>query len=428
MELSAVGERVFAVESIKKKRIRKGRVQYLVKWKGWSPKYSTWEPEENILDPRLVMAYEEREQRDRAIGLRRRGPRSRRLVLQISSLGSRSSRASLRPRGVATTATAQLHAEPLSGESRAGSVIDDGEDDDDDEEEEDDDDDDMEDADYDVNFDDDDDGARAMQTRASAAAAAATTTPAGAAQDRPSPSRSPSPACAYSGRRLRTPSAAAAASAGVGAAPQAGGDGIVAVTLRQRRRRRRRPATLCRPAPPNGRPAAPCGRGGSGPAPGSSLRPLRVRCRRPPAPAATAATADSRRRHHRRHLRLQRRRLLRRLLPRAARGGSGAGPAESSSRRGRARDDTEEDDDDEEEEEEMEIDGVDEVVREERLLWSPPRHTLHAHVVVTDVTAHLITVTFREAGSQDGFFKVRASANSAATANASAATAATIIV
>ena len=28
--------------------------QYLVKWKGWSPKYSTWEPEENILDPRLI--------------------------------------------------------------------------------------------------------------------------------------------------------------------------------------------------------------------------------------------------------------------------------------------------------------------------------------------------------------------------------------
>lgn len=68
MELSAVGERVFAAESIIKRRIRKvgphhtlalrregavpagqssnpsacggtqGRVEYLVKWKGWSPK------------------------------------------------------------------------------------------------------------------------------------------------------------------------------------------------------------------------------------------------------------------------------------------------------------------------------------------------------------------------------------------------------
>uniref|UniRef100_A0A673MJE4 Chromobox protein homolog 8-like n=1 Tax=Sinocyclocheilus rhinocerous TaxID=307959 RepID=A0A673MJE4_9TELE len=53
MELSAVGERVFAAESIIKRRIRRGRMEYLVKWKGWSQKYSTWEPEENILDERL---------------------------------------------------------------------------------------------------------------------------------------------------------------------------------------------------------------------------------------------------------------------------------------------------------------------------------------------------------------------------------------
>uniref|UniRef100_A0AAY4C5E8 Chromo domain-containing protein n=1 Tax=Denticeps clupeoides TaxID=299321 RepID=A0AAY4C5E8_9TELE len=59
MELSAIGEQVFAVESIIKKRIRKGHVEYLLKWKGWPPKYSTWEPEEHILDPRLVLAYEE---------------------------------------------------------------------------------------------------------------------------------------------------------------------------------------------------------------------------------------------------------------------------------------------------------------------------------------------------------------------------------
>ncbi|XP_017658244.1 chromobox protein homolog 7 isoform X2 [Nannospalax galili] len=98
MELSAIGEQVFAVESIRKKRVRKGKVEYLVKWKGWPPKYSTWEPEEHILDPRLVMAYKEkchqcffffchlprtpREERDRASGYRKRGPKPRRLVLQ----------------------------------------------------------------------------------------------------------------------------------------------------------------------------------------------------------------------------------------------------------------------------------------------------------------------------------------------------------
>ncbi|KAL4681458.1 hypothetical protein H8959_006935 [Pygathrix nigripes] len=43
MELSAIGEQVFAVESIRKKRVRKGKVEYLVKWKGWPPNFkSEW--------------------------------------------------------------------------------------------------------------------------------------------------------------------------------------------------------------------------------------------------------------------------------------------------------------------------------------------------------------------------------------------------
>ncbi|XP_075038957.1 chromobox protein homolog 7 [Mixophyes fleayi] len=82
MELSAIGEQVFAVESIRKKRIRKGKVEYLVKWKGWPPKYSTWEPEEHILDPRLLLAYEEKEEKEKASGCRKRGPKPKRLLLQ----------------------------------------------------------------------------------------------------------------------------------------------------------------------------------------------------------------------------------------------------------------------------------------------------------------------------------------------------------
>ncbi|KAK0056001.1 polycomb group protein Pc [Biomphalaria pfeifferi] len=49
-----MGERVFAAECIQKRRVRKGKVEYFVKWKGWSIKYNTWEPEENILDQRLI--------------------------------------------------------------------------------------------------------------------------------------------------------------------------------------------------------------------------------------------------------------------------------------------------------------------------------------------------------------------------------------
>ncbi|XP_060945839.1 chromobox homolog 7a isoform X2 [Limanda limanda] len=82
MELSSIGEQVFAVESITKKRMRKGNVEYLLKWQGWPPKYSTWEPEENILDPRLVLAYEENQEKVRALAYRRKGLRPRRLLLR----------------------------------------------------------------------------------------------------------------------------------------------------------------------------------------------------------------------------------------------------------------------------------------------------------------------------------------------------------
>ncbi|XP_074552383.1 chromobox homolog 7a [Halichoeres trimaculatus] len=82
MELSSIGDQVFAVESITKKRVRKGNVEYLLKWQGWSTKYSTWEPEDNILDPRLVLAFEENQEKVRALAYRRKGLRPRRLVLR----------------------------------------------------------------------------------------------------------------------------------------------------------------------------------------------------------------------------------------------------------------------------------------------------------------------------------------------------------
>ncbi|XP_012708416.2 chromobox homolog 7a [Fundulus heteroclitus] len=82
MELSSIGEQVFAVESITKKRIRKGHVEYLLKWQGWPPENSTWEPEDNILDPLLVMAYEENQEKLRSLSFRKKGLRPRKLVLR----------------------------------------------------------------------------------------------------------------------------------------------------------------------------------------------------------------------------------------------------------------------------------------------------------------------------------------------------------
>ncbi|KAM4663083.1 chromobox protein homolog 8 [Discoglossus pictus] len=85
MELSAVGERVFAAESLLKRRIRKGRMEYLVKWKGWSQKYSTWEPEENILDARLVAAFEDRERERELFGPKKRGPKPKTFLLKAQA-------------------------------------------------------------------------------------------------------------------------------------------------------------------------------------------------------------------------------------------------------------------------------------------------------------------------------------------------------
>ncbi|KAM6957044.1 E3 SUMO-protein ligase CBX4 [Aplochiton taeniatus] len=91
MELPAAGEHVFAVEGIEKKRIRRGKIEYLVKWRGWSPKYNTWEPEENILDPRLLVAFQNRERQEQLMGYRKRGPKPKHLMIQVPSFARRSS-------------------------------------------------------------------------------------------------------------------------------------------------------------------------------------------------------------------------------------------------------------------------------------------------------------------------------------------------
>lgn len=82
MEPSAAGDRIFAAEAILKRRVRKGRIEYLVKWKGWAMKHSTWEPEENILDDRLILGFEQKE-RDRELhGPKKRGPKPKNFVMK----------------------------------------------------------------------------------------------------------------------------------------------------------------------------------------------------------------------------------------------------------------------------------------------------------------------------------------------------------
>uniref|UniRef100_A0A8C7YCS4 Chromobox 2 n=1 Tax=Oryzias sinensis TaxID=183150 RepID=A0A8C7YCS4_9TELE len=75
MEGVTVGQ-VFDAECILSKRSRKGKFEYLVKWRGWSSKHNSWEPEENILDPRLLAAFHKREQ-ERELLFQKKGKRPR---------------------------------------------------------------------------------------------------------------------------------------------------------------------------------------------------------------------------------------------------------------------------------------------------------------------------------------------------------------
>uniref|UniRef100_A0AAR2LP31 Chromo domain-containing protein n=1 Tax=Pygocentrus nattereri TaxID=42514 RepID=A0AAR2LP31_PYGNA len=85
MDLPAVGEHVFAVESIEKKRVRK------VKLTRQLEPYNTWEPEENILDPRLLVAFQNRERQEQQMGYRKRGPKPKHLLIQLPAFARRSS-------------------------------------------------------------------------------------------------------------------------------------------------------------------------------------------------------------------------------------------------------------------------------------------------------------------------------------------------
>ncbi|CAH1100752.1 unnamed protein product [Psylliodes chrysocephalus] len=75
MDLMVGDSGVYAAERITRKRKRRGGVvEYLVKWKGWSQKHNTWEPEENILDNRLIELYEQNHKPD---GTLKRGPKKK---------------------------------------------------------------------------------------------------------------------------------------------------------------------------------------------------------------------------------------------------------------------------------------------------------------------------------------------------------------
>ncbi|KAF8028748.1 hypothetical protein BT93_E1412 [Corymbia citriodora subsp. variegata] len=48
-ERPKLDEGFYEIEAVRRKRVRKGQVQYLIKWRGWPETANTWEPVENLI-------------------------------------------------------------------------------------------------------------------------------------------------------------------------------------------------------------------------------------------------------------------------------------------------------------------------------------------------------------------------------------------
>ena len=58
-------EEEYEVEKVVDKRIHKGKVEYLLKWKGYPSDENNWEPENSLDCPKLLQEYERNRAREK---------------------------------------------------------------------------------------------------------------------------------------------------------------------------------------------------------------------------------------------------------------------------------------------------------------------------------------------------------------------------
>ena len=58
-------EKQYEVEKVVNKRVHKGKVEYLLKWKGYPSDENTWEPEDSLECPELLQEYERNRAREK---------------------------------------------------------------------------------------------------------------------------------------------------------------------------------------------------------------------------------------------------------------------------------------------------------------------------------------------------------------------------